>query len=432
MNLFRMAIALSVLIWVVGSDASTVNVPGDQPTIQAGIDSAMSGDTVLVGSGTFVGLGNRGLDFGGKEIVLRSISGPSNTIIDCEFMDRALSVTLGETQAEIQGFTIVNGVAPGGAGIYVSQSDLTIRNCHILDCATSGPEDDGGGILVRDGPASVSIVRCEIRGNSAFRGGGVCLNGTQVSAVFDSTLISGNYAAGSGGGVCLRNGTATADFYTSTVTANLADNGGGGIAMTSSGAPLDFILSIVSGNDSPGHAGLEIAISSQSYIIAFCMATDTSRSLATFTGPFITNVDPKFCNPVSALISPDAGGDYTIDSSSALVQSDVCTAGQGWGTYGHTLPGCTVVTEVAISSTESSERKYFYPNVAKRNQTPTFFGLVGTEADVQLYSVSGRLVGNQVITKSRGIDLRFLSPGVYFARVHTKEGTTLHRLTLIP
>ncbi|MGA1870193.1 MAG: hypothetical protein ACMUJM_16775 [bacterium] len=57
-------------------------LPGE--SIQAAINEASNGDTILVAEGTYTGKGNRDIDFGGKAIILRSISGPEHTIIDCQ------------------------------------------------------------------------------------------------------------------------------------------------------------------------------------------------------------------------------------------------------------------------------------------------------------------------------------------------------------
>jgi len=65
-------------------NAATIHVPADQPTIQAGIDATVNGDTVLVADGTYTGDGNRDIDFGGKSIVLKSENGSVLTVIDCE------------------------------------------------------------------------------------------------------------------------------------------------------------------------------------------------------------------------------------------------------------------------------------------------------------------------------------------------------------
>ena len=80
----RVILSLLLLCTPLSLSAAIINVPGDQSTIQAGINAAVDGDTVLVADGTYTGPGNRDINFMGKAITVKSKNGPESCIIDCE------------------------------------------------------------------------------------------------------------------------------------------------------------------------------------------------------------------------------------------------------------------------------------------------------------------------------------------------------------
>ena len=108
----KLAGIIVLLLSVQLCTAATINVPSDQPTIQAGINAAYNGDTVLIAPGTYSGDGNIMLSTRKKAIVVRGSDGPDNTIIDC--MDSI-------------GFYIVNFESPYEFGNTIIE-DLTIRD----------------------------------------------------------------------------------------------------------------------------------------------------------------------------------------------------------------------------------------------------------------------------------------------------------------
>ena len=93
--------------------AATINVPGDQPTLQAGIDASVDGDVVLLADGTYTGVGNYNVDLSGKSITVKSSGGAENCIIDCQQNGRGFMAYLGET-VTFEGLTVNNGDAGEG------------------------------------------------------------------------------------------------------------------------------------------------------------------------------------------------------------------------------------------------------------------------------------------------------------------------------
>jgi hypothetical protein len=94
-------------LWATPLFAKIIQVPADQSTIQAGINAATNGDTVLVSAGTYY----EQINFNGKAIVVRSQSGSKVTIIDGLGLPGPVVIFgTGETTSSVlQGFTIQNG-----------------------------------------------------------------------------------------------------------------------------------------------------------------------------------------------------------------------------------------------------------------------------------------------------------------------------------
>jgi len=141
-------IIISAILFVafsaIPSLGETIHVPLDQPTIAAGIEAAVNGDTVLVASGTYE---EYNLNFNGKTISVISESGPVSTIINVNGSagDERLGFIFenGENRSSLlEGFWIheaydVTSYNPG-AIMCVNGSSPTIRNCTIVNNHCTG------------------------------------------------------------------------------------------------------------------------------------------------------------------------------------------------------------------------------------------------------------------------------------------------------
>lgn len=242
--------------------ALTVRVPADQPTIQAGIDAADVGDTVLVAPGSYTGDGNRELRFNGKDLVLRSEAGPDTTVISCAGGDYVgFRLYDGESRkAIIEGFTICDGKGSyeGAGGMQIANASPTIVDCIITD--NYGPPGYGGvclggGVCVVDG--SPAFFSCRIVDNVAGCAGGA-ISILHGSLLMEDCEISENRTlgpdcTGSGGGI-FAFGTGNEIRLLRCILRNnraSGDNGGNGGAISSSGS-IDLVQCIIDGNRAVG------------------------------------------------------------------------------------------------------------------------------------------------------------------------------------
>ena len=189
-------------------------------TIQAGLGAAgTSGWTVLVANGTYTGTGNKDLDFSGKAIHLKSVGGAANCIIDCENSGRGFYFHSGETAfAVIEGFTIRNGNAGDGGGIYCYNSSPTITNCTFSGNTAS----NGGGGMCNDN-SSPTVTNCTFSANTATNYGGGMENAWSSSPTVTNCTFSANTADYGGGVYC---GYSSPTFQNSIIWGNTAGTAG--------------------------------------------------------------------------------------------------------------------------------------------------------------------------------------------------------------
>jgi len=196
------------------SAATTILVPAEQATIQAGIDAAINYDTVLVSDGIYTGDGNRDIDFGGKAVVLISENGPEVTIIDSE--GDSLNPHRGFNFHNSEDFTtVVQGFTIKGGFYYIDDITMTY----------------GGGMLCES--SSPTVANCIIRENFAMSGGG---GSCQLSSPrFINCTFAANHAKWRGGG--LHCSESSPVLTNCTFYADSSGHGGGGIYLLDSSSP---------------------------------------------------------------------------------------------------------------------------------------------------------------------------------------------------
>ena len=174
----------------------TIHIPADQPTIQAGINAAANGDTVLVFPGTYY----ENIDFKGKGITVTSSGGAAVTIIDGSAADPVVTFQNGEKRdSVISGLTIRNGGAsanyyngPSGIGVYgagptILNNNITGNSCLGIDVSFGSAHIQGNTISNN----TTSNGFCDFGGGVTLRGNGGTGGNTHSDIV--SNVIENNH-----------------------------------------------------------------------------------------------------------------------------------------------------------------------------------------------------------------------------------------------
>ncbi len=266
-----------------GTSTDCELMSGPKRTIQAAIDAASPGDTVLVLPGVYT----EAIDTLGKRIALRSTEGATATIIDATGTGRTTIICQNAegTDTLIEGFTITGGVGTYtgfgplyGGGVFCYGASPRISDCVIAD----NHAGVGGGYCGYG--ASPLFSDCTFDGNTALLWGGAVLNYFESAATFDRCVFRNNFASEGPGGVG-DNGTSNSTLINclfignaSTYDAAYGNQGGSahvvgcvfvgntGAAICTVGPGIPLIACTLTGNITSDSAGIVILSSATSRI----------------------------------------------------------------------------------------------------------------------------------------------------------------------
>ena len=248
--------------WYVKPDGT-----GDVPTIQAGVDSAAPGDTVLLASGVFTGEGNINVVVTPKAFLMMSDTGhPGHCIIDCEGhlgMDRrGFHFLEGQSGPTVRGITVRNGNTDYSGGAVYCVGSPTFRNCAFesnyseyaggaVACycqfrysfpvfkgcvfESNLVYGSGGALYIEGVTLIVTVDSCRFYDNEAGNGGAICCDSHEAMAFVQNSVFVGNWAAAYGGAIEVR--MMAASILNCTFLANSAPTGS---AICDWGGPLGY------------------------------------------------------------------------------------------------------------------------------------------------------------------------------------------------
>ena len=316
-------------------EATTIHVPDGEPTIQAGINAASSGDTVIVECGTYYEH-----DISMKSGVrLLSESGlPDCVTVDAQQQSRIFRCTTCDTSTTISGFTLTGGDAPAGSNIagaiyFEFDSNPRVSDCMIVgntagsggasycwdnssprltDCTFADNTADTRGGAIHFHGSSAELLRCRFSGNAAQLGGALeCYGGSSITIT--QCVFSDNSADDGGAMHCVNSSSPT--LTNCTVVHGAAESGGGIYCQDGSSPQLLNCIVAFSDLGEAVHCAEGGAVTLSCCDVYGNAGGDWIGGLQDQLGVNDNfAADPEFCDA--------AVGDYTLDAGSPCTEEN--------------------------------------------------------------------------------------------------------------
>lgn len=448
-NLMRILLMSPLYLLLTAGTPTPTDVPGQFPNIQAAINAAQPGDTLVIPPGVYY----EKLNFYGKNIVLASRfienmdpAFISQTIIDGSMLAThdsmsLVSFTNGENaSAVLMGFTLRNGTGTKhqtrsqnrcGGAVYIYQSSPTLRYNLILD----NDAEYGGGIYAEN---SQSVFRnLVIKNNQAGLGAGVFLDNAKVH--MRQNLFMGNMPSGQDGGSALmlvnNTGTQYSELINNTFYQNSAAGNRFSPYLGMGGAVLADAAKLIGRNnifwDNLSVNNLSIASFNSATVQMEYSLVDGG-----FPGTGNFSAQPDFANAQNCLLNPaspavDAGNPATTDYDPSDPESpgNALPPARGTrhndaGAYGGDGLFSMPVEVTGIQSLSETNRKYL--TLCSGIKGLKFSWAAEADSDLiwSVYSMENKQVHSGILKAGAEYADEDFPKGIYILRIQDGTGVT--------